>query len=98
MTKTKNIDKGLEIIIIKLMIRAYDMGKKQLKNPYKYTLDTDSGEKEWKEIMQNFQSRLGELRRDFYKELIKEFKDSPYSSGHTKQFLKYLQDQFIPKE
>ena len=44
----------LEKIVRKLIILGYEMGKKQSKIPYKYTCDTDKGEKYWKEILKLF--------------------------------------------
>ena len=42
----------LEIIVRRLIILGYEMGKKQMKTSYKYTCDTDKGEKYWKQIRQ----------------------------------------------
>lgn len=49
--KKKTSQKELEIIVRRIMIEGYEMGKKQNKTPYKYTLDTDKGEKHWKLIL-----------------------------------------------
>ena len=46
----KEFNLELETIMRGMMVRAYDMGKKQVETPYTYTLDTDSAIKEWKQV------------------------------------------------
>ena len=47
----------LEDIVRHLIYMGYEMGKRQCETPYKYTCDTDKGEKYWKEILKLFSSR-----------------------------------------
>ena len=43
----KKIDTKLENLLRWLVKYGYEMGKKQIKTPYNYTLDTDIVKKEW---------------------------------------------------
>ena len=58
----EEFDKKLEKMCRILMIRGYEQGKKQSKNPHNYTLDTDMAEKEWKHI-KDFISKALETQR-----------------------------------
>ena len=52
--KKKQLREEIEEIIRGLLIRGYEMGKQQHITPLTYTLDTDSGKKEYDQLLQLF--------------------------------------------
>ena len=51
----------IEKIVRTLMVKGWKMGKEQLRNPYFYTLDTDTGKEEYEELLTILTTRTDEL-------------------------------------
>lgn len=57
----EDLKKQIEEIVRGLMIKGYEAGRKQHDTPYKYTLNTDEGEKEWQELLTLFSKTMGSI-------------------------------------
>ena len=68
----KEFDEKFENMLRGLVIKGYEMGKKQSDTPFEYTCDTDIAKKEWNEIKSFLFSKIEEVLGGKQKEIDEE--------------------------
>ena len=66
---SEEFDERLENILRGLVIKGYEMGKKQSNTPFEYTCDTDIAKKEWSKIKSFLFSTIEEVLEGKAKEI-----------------------------